>query len=85
MIPSLQTLHKIVSELGISIGALFSGNLPSQIVFRQGTRPILNVDSTGRMHGKGIKIESLATNHELLYPSIHVVAPGGENRWCNHA
>jgi transcriptional regulator with XRE-family HTH domain len=78
VIPSLQTLHKLVSELGISIGALFSGDVPSQIVFRQGTRPILNVDSTGRLHGKGIRIESLALNHELLYPSIHIVAPGGE-------
>jgi len=80
VIPSLQTLHKIVSELGISIGALFSAEAPGeQIVFRRGERPVLSVDTAGRNHrGTGIKIESLAINHELLYPSIHIVAPGGE-------
>jgi len=79
VIPSLQTLHKIVSELGISIGALFSADAPSeQIVFRKGQRPILSMDTVGRGQGRGIRIESLALSHELLYPSIHIVAPGGE-------
>lgn len=79
-IPSLQTLHKIVSELGISIGELFAAEAPSdQLVFRRGERPVLSVDTIGRQTGKGIKIESLAVNHELLYPSIHIVAAGGES------
>jgi transcriptional regulator with XRE-family HTH domain len=80
IIPSLQTLHKLVSELGISIGVLFSDEAPldQQVVFRRGERPILNVDTIGRNAGKGIRIESLAVRHELLYPSIHIVAPGGD-------
>jgi transcriptional regulator with XRE-family HTH domain len=79
VIPSLQTLHKMVSELGISIGALFSAEGPNdQVVFRKGERPVLSVDTIGRNAGKGIKIESLALDHELLYPSIHIVAPGGD-------
>jgi transcriptional regulator with XRE-family HTH domain len=80
VIPSLQTLHKIVSELGISIGALFAVDSPGdQVVFRKGERHILSVDTIGRNAGKGIKIESLAVNHELLYASIHIVAPGGDS------
>ena len=80
VIPSLQTLHKVVSELGISIGALFAADSPDdQVVFRKGERNILSVDTIGRNEGKGIKIESLAVNHELLYPSIHIVAPGGDS------
>jgi transcriptional regulator with XRE-family HTH domain len=79
VIPSLQTLHKIVSELGTSIGALFSADAPGdQVVFRRGERPVLSVDTIGRNAGQGIRIESLALSHELLYPSIHIVAPGGD-------
>ena len=76
--PSLQMLHKIVSSLDITIASLFSdGGTPSDIVLRQGHRPILDIRAL--REGKGIRIESLLADpaNKLLYGSIHIVEPGG--------
>ena len=76
--PSLQMLHKIVSSLGITIASLFfDDNAPSEIVMRQGRRPILDVEAI--REGEGIRLESLLADpaNKLLYGSIHIVEPGG--------
>lgn len=76
--PSLQMLHKIVSSLDITIASLFSdGDAPSEIVMRQGRRPILDVRAI--REGEGIRLESLLADpaNKLLYGSIHIVEPGG--------
>ncbi len=76
--PSLQMLHKIVSSLDITIASLFfDSDAPSEIVMRQGRRPILDVEAI--REGEGIRLESLLTDpaNKLLYGSIHIVEPGG--------
>lgn len=78
VIPSLQLLHRLVSELGTSVAALLSVSFaPDQVVFRKGSRPILDMSSQGVHSGQGVRIESLTMAGELLYASIHSVEPGG--------
>jgi len=81
--PSLHMLHKIVTELGTSIGAMFAENKPgNDVVSREGERPIVSVDAIGRQDGQGIRLECLVQNGELLYGSIHIVDPGGSSGGC---
>lgn len=78
--PSLQMLHKIVTELGTSIGALFSeSGSDGNFVSREGSRPIVSVDAIGLQDGRGIRLECLVQNGQLLYGSIHIVDPGGDS------
>ncbi len=76
--PSLEVLHRIVSELGISIGSLFTeaGTAP-EIVMRAGERPIIGVHTSKR--AEGLMLESLVpeSGTRLLNGSIHIVMPGG--------
>lgn len=75
--PSLQTLHSIVSHLNTSIGDLFSAT-PSEKnrIMRDHERPKI---VTSPRKGPGVTLESLvpSSTMQLLYGSIHVVAPGG--------
>ncbi|MGE3924920.1 MAG: helix-turn-helix domain-containing protein [Lautropia sp.] len=78
--PSLQTLHRICVELGSSVGVMLSTGEPSdQVVFRRGERQMLSVGTIGRETGRGIRIEHLAVNSELLFGSIHIVEPDGDS------
>lgn len=78
VIPSLQMLHRIVTMLGTSIGAMFAnGNTDPDPIMHPGQRPILSVDTIGRHDGKGIRLECLIPSGQLLYASIHIVDPGG--------
>lgn len=78
--PSLPTLHKLVAELGSSIGKLFEGETADGMsVSRAGSRPIISVDAIGRDGSVGIKFEGVALNGELLYASIHVIDAGGSS------
>ncbi|MEA2781094.1 MAG: hypothetical protein QOK29_2638 [Rhodospirillaceae bacterium] len=80
-IPSLQMLHKIVSQLDTSIGLLFSEPQDEQrIVMRQGDRQALSTSYPERLgSGKGVRLEWLVPYPEarLLSGSIHIIAPGG--------
>ena len=76
--PSLQMLHRIVSELGITIGNLtFRNSDDDGIVMRQGARPIINM-APGR-ESEGTEVEWLIPQDkaDLLAASIHFVNPGG--------
>lgn len=77
--PSLQTLHSIVSHLNTSISELFS-NTPSEKhrIMRKHERPRI---TTSPRKGPGVALESLVPSStlQLLYGSIHVVAPGGSS------
>lgn len=73
--PSLQMLHKIVGQLGITIGGLFAERQAAgRIVTRAGERAIIRMDEAG-----GVRLESLVPEEgaEILFGSIHVVEPGG--------
>lgn len=75
-VPSLQMLHRILQELNISIGSLFS--LPADnVIYRSGQRVVLNLNRGGRTQGQGVQLEALSAGGELLYASIHIIAPGG--------
>jgi transcriptional regulator with XRE-family HTH domain len=79
--PSLQMLHKIVSELDTSIAQLFAHPQDEQrIVMRKGERETIatsNPDGLGPR--TGVKLEWLIPYPEsrLLSGSIHIIAPGG--------
>jgi transcriptional regulator with XRE-family HTH domain len=77
--PSLPMLHKIVTELGTSIGKMFEANPDGDFVARKGKRPILSLEAIGREAGKGIQLEGIAINGEFLYGSIHIVDPEGSS------
>lgn len=76
--PSLNTLHQLVKELDISIGALFAETEgKTNAVWRRGRRPVIRVDALRQ--GEGITLERLipyASDH-LLQANIHIIAPGG--------
>lgn len=77
--PSLQTLHAIVSQLDTSIGELFSPTASERAqIMRKHERPRI---ATFPRKGPGVTIESLVPSStlQLLYGSIHVVAPGGSS------
>ena len=79
-VPSLQLLHRLAAHLGTSIGAMFADDGPQDTpVMRAGKRPILSVDTIGRPAGRGIRLEALVPNGDLLYASIHIVDPGGDS------
>ena len=75
--PSLQMLHRIVTELGISIAEL-TAETPDDatIVMRQGNRPV--IDTSHTREGTGTSLEWLMpqANASLLEASIHSVEPG---------
>ena len=78
-VPSLQMLHRIVAQLGTSIGVFFSDpHAHSRIVMRQGTRRTIR---TGERNGQdaGVSIEWLVPSPEakLLSGSIHKIPVGG--------
>jgi transcriptional regulator with XRE-family HTH domain len=79
--PSLQTLHSIVSYLNTTISDLFSplANERNRIM-RKHERPKI-ATSPPRKKGSGVTLESLVPGStlQLLYGSIHVVAPGGSS------
>ncbi len=79
--PSLQTLHKIVSELDITIGRLMeTGTANNEIITRKGERPILKFEEN--QNGSGTQIEWLTpqTEMRLLQVSIHIVVPGAGSK-----
>lgn len=78
-VPSLQMLHRIVAQLGTSIGVFFSEpHAHSRIVMRQGTRSTIR---TGERNGQdaGVSIEWLVPSPKakLLSGSIHKIPVGG--------
>ena len=76
--PSLQMLHRIVGELGITIGDLTRRNDDeNRVVIRQDERPIIKM-APGR-DSEGTEIEWLIPQDQadLLAASIHFVKPGG--------
>ncbi|MDF2365653.1 cupin domain-containing protein [Sneathiella sp.] len=76
--PSLQMLHRIVSELGITIGDLtYRVDDEDRIVMRHDERPVINM-APGR-DSDGTELEWLIPQDQadLLAASIHFVKPGG--------
>lgn len=76
--PSLQMLHKIVGNLGLTIGGLFAQRAaPDGIVMRKGERSIISMDSAG-----GVRLECIVPEDggEFIYGSIHVVEPNGGSK-----
>jgi transcriptional regulator with XRE-family HTH domain len=76
--PSLTLLHRLVSALGINIGALFeSSEAESAAVLRAGARPVIAIEPHRR--GAGVALERLVPygDGHLLQGNIHIVAPGG--------
>ena len=77
-VPSLPALQRIAHALDIDLASLFSGPVSnSDIVFRHGRRPILEIDPLRR--GEGIKYERLIPFGQgvLLEANIHIIQPQG--------
>lgn len=75
--PSLQMLHRIVSELDTTIGALFTDRSEeNRVVMRAEERPTIRMRSMA--NSDGVRLECLIPhpNSKLIYGSIHVVEPG---------
>lgn len=78
--PSLQMLHKIVENLGFTIGALFAQRTaPDGVVTRKGERSVLRMDSASN---GGVRLECIVPEDggEFIYGSIHVVEPNGGSK-----
>ena len=78
--PSLQTLHHLVSSLGITIASLFvRSDAEESVVQRRGKRFILNVGATGGRWAHGVSLECVVPTEaaNLLNGSIHIIEPGG--------
>ncbi|MEI9899340.1 MAG: cupin domain-containing protein [Hyphomicrobium sp.] len=78
--PSLQMLHKIVENLGLTIGGLFAQRAaPDGVVMRKGERSIIRMDSAS---GGGVRLECIVPEDggEFIYGSIHVVEPNGGSK-----
>lgn len=76
--PSLQMLHRIVTELDFTIGEILSQDIDeSTVVMRAGERPIIRMVPNRKT--EGIHLEWLIPpgDARLLSGSVHVVHPGG--------
>lgn len=74
--PSLQMLHNIVGQLGLTIGCLFTDRSPHErLVMRDGERPVIRMDS---QTVDGVRLECVIPEGggKALYGSIHIVEPG---------
>jgi len=79
-IPSLRTLHRIVTVLDTSIASLFDDRREvGVIVYRAGERPIVAIDED--RGPPPIRLERLIpyADGRALEGNIHVVAPGASN------
>jgi transcriptional regulator with XRE-family HTH domain len=77
--PSLRILHSVVRVLDTSIAALFSSAPDGDLVFfREGERPTVMVDGTGRSE---IILERLVpfAPDRVLEGNIHIVLPGADS------
>jgi len=75
--PSLQMLHKIVGQLGLTIGNLFTDRNPhDRLVMRDGDRPVIRMDSWVM---DGVRLECVIPEGSgtTIFGSIHIVEPGG--------
>lgn len=76
--PSLQMLHRIVTELDFTIGEILSQDIDEgTVVMRAGERPIIRIVPNRKT--EGIHLEWLIPpgDARLLSGSVHVVHPGG--------
>lgn len=79
--PSLKMLHKVVAELGITIGHLMEARSRNEeVITRNGERPVLKLEENRR--GPGTQIEWLThqPDMQLLQASIHIVIPGAGSK-----
>ena len=84
-LPPLTVLHKLVSELGTNIGALFDSNWAGQKhISRQGARP--SIMAAGVDGIPGVTLERLIPNGngQLLQGNIHIIPPGGGSMGSMH-
>jgi transcriptional regulator with XRE-family HTH domain len=78
--PSLRILHSIVRVLDTSIAALFSSAPENElVVYRDGERPTVTVDHTGK--GSGVSLERLIpfSPGRVLEGNIHTIMPKADN------
>lgn len=76
--PSLQMLHRIVSELNFSIGEILSQDIEkNQVVMRAGQRPVIRMVPSRETEGTSVEWLVPPGDSRLLAGSIHSVNPGG--------
>lgn len=76
--PSLQKLHRIVSELNLTIGEILSEDIEeNQVVMRAGQRPTLRMVPSRETEGTHLEWLVPPGNSRLLAGAIHSVNPGG--------
>jgi len=76
--PSLQMLHRIVSELNFSIGEILSQDIEAnQVVMRAGQRPTIRMVPSRQTEGTSVEWLVPPGDSRLLAGSIHSVNPGG--------
>lgn len=76
--PSLQMLHRIVTELNFSIGEILSEDIEeNRIVMRAGQRPTIRMVPSRESEGTSVEWLVPPGDSRLLAGSIHLVNPGG--------
>lgn len=79
-LPSLPTLHKIVTALGTSISMLIPvDGSPKVHITQPGTRQHLNMSAIGLKAVPGIHLEIIANNGMHLFSSIHNIEPNSDS------
>jgi len=76
--PSLQMLHRIVSELNFTIGEILSQDIEeNQVVMRAGERPTIRMVPSRKTEGTHLEWLVPPGDSRLLAGAIHTVNPGG--------
>lgn len=76
--PSLQMLHRIVTELNFTIGEILSQDIEeNKVVMRAGERPTIRMVPGRRAEGTHLEWLIPPGDTRLLAGSIHSVDPGG--------
>lgn len=78
--PSLRILHRISVALETSIAALFSAGPEKElVVYRNGERPVVSVDSPGKPGGVSLERLIPFSPERVLEGNIHTIMPGADN------
>lgn len=76
--PSLQMLHRIVTELDLTIGEILSQDIEeNQVVMRSGERPTIRMVPSRQTEGTHLEWLVPPGDSRLLAGAIHSVNPGG--------
>lgn len=78
--PSLRTLHRIVSVLDTSVASLFGDPAGENVtLYRSGERPVIAIDAPERPDSIGLERMTPYAEGQSLEGNVHVVGPGANS------